>query len=76
MKIERNFTKKSADAYGGIEFVTTSSEIKNPDGTVVFSLENIEVPATWSQVASDVIAQKYFRKAGVPTGISVITQPC
>jgi len=47
MKIERNFTKKSADAYGGIEFVTTSSEIKNTDGTVVFSLENIEMPATW-----------------------------
>ena len=74
MKIERNFTKKSADAYGGIEFVTTSSEIKNPDGTVVFSLENIEVPATWSQVASDVIAQKYFRKAGVPTELKRVKE--
>ena len=49
-----------------IEFKTTSSEIKNPDGTIVFSAPNIEVPSNYSQVAADVIAQKYFRKAGVP----------
>ncbi len=67
MKIARQFTKAGQDAYAGIEFVTTKSEIRNPDGTVVFSLEDLEVPGTWSQVASDVIAQKYFRKAGVPT---------
>ncbi|CUH77477.1 vitamin B12-dependent ribonucleotide reductase [Tropicibacter naphthalenivorans] len=67
MKIERHFTKAGKDAYAGVEFVTTSSEIRNPDGTVVFSLEALEVPKKWSQVASDVIAQKYFRKAGVPT---------
>ena len=42
------------------------SEIRNPDGTIVFKLDDVEVPAGWSQVASDVIAQKYFRKAGVP----------
>ncbi|MFY0623485.1 MAG: vitamin B12-dependent ribonucleotide reductase [Pelagimonas sp.] len=67
MKIERKFTTAGQDAYDGVEFVTTSSEIRNPDGTVVFSNDNIDVPAKWSQVASDVIAQKYFRKAGVPT---------
>ncbi len=66
MKIERSFTEAGKDAYAAIEFVTTSSEIRNPDGTVVFKLDDVEVPASWSQVASDVIAQKYFRKAGVP----------
>ena len=67
MKIERKFTKPGQDAYAGINFVTTTSEIRNPDGTIVFKLDNVEVPDSWSQVASDVIAQKYFRKAGVPT---------
>lgn len=66
MKFNRYFTKKDNDAYAGLEFKTTSSEIKNPDGTVVFSAPNIEVPANYSQVAADIIAQKYFRKAGVP----------
>ncbi|MBC7164956.1 MAG: vitamin B12-dependent ribonucleotide reductase [Roseovarius sp.] len=66
MKIERKFTSAGKDAYAALEFVTTSSEIRNPDGSIVFRLDDIEVPAGWSQVASDVIAQKYFRKAGVP----------
>ena len=66
MKIDRKFTKAGQDAYMDLEFVTTLSEIRNPDGTIVFQLENVEVPSTWSQVASDIIAQKYFRKAGVP----------
>jgi ribonucleoside-diphosphate reductase alpha chain len=66
MRIERNFTKAGEDAYAGIAFRNTASEIRNPDGAVVFRLENCEVPEGWSQVASDVIAQKYFRKAGVP----------
>ena len=67
MKIERNFTKAGQDAYASIEFRTVSSEIRNPDGSIVFKLDNCEVPTSWSQVASDVIAQKYFRKAGVPS---------
>src|SRR6056297_1743548 len=74
MKIERRFTKAGQDAYAGLEFTTTTSEIRNPDGTVVFRLENIEVPAAWSQVASDVIAQKYFRKAGVPTALKPVRE--
>ena len=65
MKIERRFTKENQDAYADIEFHTTTSEIRNPDGTIVFSLEAVEVPVSWSQVAADVIAQKYFRKAGI-----------
>ena len=67
MKIERKFTKAGQDAYAELDFVKTASEIRNPDGTVVFRLDEVEVPASWSQVASDVIAQKYFRKAGVPS---------
>ncbi|GLQ33960.1 ribonucleotide-diphosphate reductase subunit alpha [Amylibacter marinus] len=65
MKIERRFTSVDSGAYAGLEFHKTTSEIRNPDGSVVFSLENVEVPTGWSQVAADVIAQKYFRKAGV-----------
>ncbi|OWU69161.1 ribonucleotide-diphosphate reductase subunit alpha [Roseovarius sp. 22II1-1F6A] len=65
MKIERKFTTAGQDAYAGIDFTRTGSEIRNPDGTVVFKLDNIEIPESWSQVAADVIAQKYFRKAGV-----------
>ena len=66
MKIERKFTTAETGAYGAIGFYTTTSEIRNPDGTVVFRNEAVEVPEGWSQVASDVLAQKYFRKAGVP----------
>ncbi|MCC6304840.1 MAG: vitamin B12-dependent ribonucleotide reductase [Rhodobacteraceae bacterium] len=66
MKIERRLTRAGQDAYGGIAFTTTTSEIRNPDGTVVFRADRVEVPEGWSQVASDVLAQKYFRRAGVP----------
>ena len=74
MKIERKFTKSGQDAYAGIEFVSTTSEIRNPDGSVVFKLDNVEVPNSWSQVASDVIAQKYFRKAGVPAELKKVKE--
>ncbi len=66
MKIERKFTTEATGAYGAMAFSTTVSEIRNPDGTVVFRNEAVEVPQGWSQVASDVLAQKYFRKAGIP----------
>ncbi|PJE29462.1 Vitamin B12-dependent ribonucleotide reductase [Pseudooceanicola marinus] len=74
MKIERKFTQAGQDAYEGISFITTTSEIRNPDGTVVFHLDQLEVPETWSQVASDVIAQKYFRKAGVPSALKKVRE--
>ncbi len=74
MKIERKYTTAGQDAYEGIAFVTTTSEIRNPDGTIVFRLEDLEVPAKWSQVASDVIAQKYFRKAGVPVALKKVAE--
>ena len=74
MKIERNFTKAGKDAYSEVEFRSTSSEIRNPDGKIVFKLDNCEIPAKWSQVASDVIAQKYFRKAGVPSEVTPVKE--
>ena len=74
MKIERRFTTKKSGAYGDIEFRTTSSEIRNPDGSVVFKLDNVKVPETWSQVAADVLAQKYLRKAGVPAALRPVPE--
>jgi ribonucleoside-diphosphate reductase alpha chain len=65
MRIERRYTRNGQSPYADIQFRLTTSEIRNPDGSVVFRLENVEVPEAWSQVASDVLAQKYFRKAGV-----------
>jgi ribonucleoside-diphosphate reductase alpha chain len=66
MRIRRLFTEEGRSPYDGIAFRKASSEIRNPDGSVVFRQTDIEVPASWSQVACDVLAQKYFRKAGVP----------
>ena len=66
MKITRRFTKAGQSPYETIPFRSATSEIKNPDGSIVFRHENLMVPEHWSQVAADIIAQKYFRKAGVP----------
>jgi ribonucleoside-diphosphate reductase alpha chain len=74
MRIERRYTKDGQSAYAGIEFRLTTSEIRNPDGSVVFKLDNVEVPEFWSQVASDVLAQKYFRKAGVPARLKKVEE--
>src|SRR5690242_16514882 len=78
MRIERRYTKDGQGnqdaAYAGIKFRLTTSEIRNPDGSVVFKLDNVEVPEFWSQVASDVLAQKYFRKAGVPARLKKVEE--
>ena len=74
MRIERRYTKDGQGAYAGIEFRTTRSEIRNPDGSVVFKLDGIDVPASWSQVAADILAQKYFRKAGVPARLKRVEE--
>ncbi|MCH9765502.1 MAG: vitamin B12-dependent ribonucleotide reductase [Alphaproteobacteria bacterium] len=66
MKITRRFTQAGHSPYETIPFRTATSEIKNPDGSIVFQLKDFDVPEHWSQVASDILAQKYFRKAGVP----------
>ncbi|MGJ4956272.1 vitamin B12-dependent ribonucleotide reductase [Bradyrhizobium sp. HKCCYLRH2015] len=74
MRIERRNTTEGQSPYQGIDFRLTTSEIKNPDGSVVFRLENVEVPEFWSQVASDVLAQKYFRKAGVAARLKKVEE--
>ncbi len=74
MKIERRFTTAGRDAYEGIEFRRTTSEIRNPDGSVVFQMHDVEVPKRFSQVAADIMAQKYFRKAGVPARLKKVEE--
>jgi ribonucleoside-diphosphate reductase alpha chain len=74
MRIERRYTKDGQSPYADIAFRPTTSEIRNPDGSVVFRADNVEVPMAWSQVASDVLAQKYFRKAGVPARSSKVPE--
>lgn len=66
MQISRYFTEAGKDPLSSIKFVSRTSEIKNPDGSIVFRMEDVVVPDTWSQVSTDIISQKYFRKAGVP----------
>ena len=74
MRIERHYTKPESSPYAEVAFRTTKSEIRNPDGSIVFAQEGIEVPAAWSQVAADVLAQKYFRRAGVPARLKRIEE--
>src|ERR1700729_2660449 len=74
MRIRRHFTVEGHSPYEGIGFSLTRSEIRNPDGSVVFAQDGIEVPESWSQVAADVLAQKYFRKAGVPKNLKPVPE--
>src|SRR5258705_6200441 len=62
----RRYTTEGQSPYHGIDFDLRTSEIKNPDGSTVFRQDGIAVPSAWSAVATDILAQKYFRKAGVP----------
>jgi ribonucleoside-diphosphate reductase alpha chain len=66
VRIERRFTRRGQSPYEGLAFVKRSSEIRNPDGSTVFKLDHIDIPEHWTQLAIDILAQKYFRKAGVP----------
>ena len=66
MKIQRVFTKPNQDVYSDIVFEKRTSQIMNPDGSLIFEARDVEVPSFWSQVATDILAQKYFRKASVP----------
>jgi len=65
MQISRRFTREGTDPFANLNFVPRTSKIVNPNGSVVFEMTNIMVPDSWSQVAVDILAQKYFRKAGV-----------
>lgn len=66
MKIARKFTVAGRDPFASVKWVKRSSKISNPDGSIVFKMDDAEVPETWSQLATDIMVSKYFRKAGVP----------
>src|SRR3954468_24342486 len=66
MKISRRFTKSNQDVFSTVEYERRTSRITNPDGTVVFEMTDAEIPSSWSQLATDIMVSKYFRKAGVP----------
>jgi len=75
MKFNRFYTKDTWETpFDALKFDSRTSEIKNPDGSKVFHMENVQVPSTWSQVATDIIAQKYFRKAGVPVVLKKVAE--
>ncbi len=74
MRIARLFTDPAGSPYDGIQFRTGTSEIRNPDGSIVFRQDQIEVPVAWTQVACDVLAQKYFRKAGIPARLVAVPE--
>ncbi|HIE80294.1 MAG TPA: vitamin B12-dependent ribonucleotide reductase, partial [Nitrospinaceae bacterium] len=75
MLIDRVFTKDHQDPYEGIRFVERDSKITNADGSLVAEIKDVSVPDTWSQVAVDIMAQKYFRKAGVPARLKKKFEP-
>ena len=64
MRVQRLFTKQGQSPYEGVRFVSRASKIAKLDGTVVFEASSVVVPDTWDQVAVDILAQKYFRRAG------------
>lgn len=66
LKFDRHFTREGIKPEDMFTFDLRTSVIKNPDGGIVFKMDNVEVPNFWSQVATDILAQKYCRKAGVP----------
>ncbi len=74
LKIPTRFTQTGADAFSTIKWESRSSAITNPDGSVVFKMDNVRAPQGWSQVAVDIIAQKYFRRAGVPVALERVAE--
>nr|WP_038038299.1 vitamin B12-dependent ribonucleotide reductase [Thermorudis peleae] len=66
LRIPRFYTRPGEDPYSTVRWVKRTSRITNPDGSVVFEMADAEVPEDWSQVATDIVVSKYFRKAGVP----------
>src|SRR5438552_915772 len=75
MQIRRRYTSEGRDPFASFTFVLRTSRIANPDGSVVFEMKDLLAPEHWSQVAVDVLAQKYFRKAGVPAKSEKMVEP-
>jgi ribonucleotide reductase alpha subunit len=74
MKFSRTYSAPG-DPYHGVRFEPRTSKIVNPNGSMIFEAKDIQIPSDWSQVATDIIAQKYFRKAGVPSGLTPVEEP-
>ena len=66
LKVERLFTKDAPGALDQVEYEKRTTRITNPDGSVVFEMKDAEIPKSWSQLATDIMVSKYFRKAGIP----------
>ena len=66
LQFHRHFTNDAVNVFDMFEYDYRTSVIRNPTGEIVFEMKNVEVPKQWSQIATDILAQKYFRKAGVP----------
>src|SRR3989338_3118629 len=66
LKFRKRFTRLGVNPLDDVESAYRSSVITNPDGSIVFKMDHVEVPKSWSQLATDIIVSKYFRKAGVP----------
>ncbi len=75
MQIHPHYTSTNQEnPFEGMEFESRKSEIRNPDGSQVFLMDDVTVPGSWSQVATDILAQKYFRKAGVPAATKKVAE--
>ncbi|MBL4836817.1 MAG: hypothetical protein JKY34_04500 [Kordiimonadaceae bacterium] len=74
MRIDHHFTSQQSSPYSSLDWRSAISEIRNPNGSIVFHMDGVEVPESWSQVATDIIAQKYFRKAGVPQALKAVEE--
>jgi ribonucleoside-diphosphate reductase alpha chain len=74
MRFERRYTQGVNSPYAKMAFRATDSEIRNPDGSLVFEARDVDVPQQWSQVAADVLAQKYLRRAGVPARLKAVVE--
>src|SRR5690349_14828573 len=75
LTIKNRFTPTDQNAFEVVQWDQRSSTIRNPDGSVVFEMNNARIPQGWSQVATDILAQKYFRKAGVPAVTRRVLEP-
>src|SRR5258708_28862233 len=75
MQIPRRYTAEGRDPFAAFTFVARISRIVNPNGSVVFEMKDLLAPENWSQVAVDILAQKYFRRAGVPAQVERVAEP-
>ena len=73
--VKNRFTSGDQNPFDAVVWELRSSTIRNPDGSVVFEMAHARIPQGWSQVATDILAQKYFRKAGIPAVTKKVEEP-